>query len=162
MVLQEELEKALPPRFRNNFSINADGCFIWLKGKSSDGYGAFWWEGKQWRAHRFAWERLVDTIPLGMVLDHYRINPGEREAPCSKVCVNPAHLEVVTVGENLRRRKHYNSRKTHCTSCGLPYSGSNVYIVPSTGGRECVSCRKRYSKEEYARRKVSSRESQQG
>lgn len=46
------------------------------------------------KAHRVAYEALVGPVPDGLVLDHLCCNPP---------CVNPAHLEPVTLAENTRR-----------------------------------------------------------
>jgi hypothetical protein len=74
-------------------------CWVWTGGRRGR-YGAFWVEGQQMGAHRFAYELLVGPIPDGLTLDHLCCNPP---------CVNPGHLEPVTFRENgLRvwRRRH--------------------------------------------------------
>jgi transposase len=80
------------------------GCWLWF-GATRNGYGAFLIRGhrSQIPAHRWAYEHFVGPIPEGLTLDHYRLNPGPRNAPCSLVCVNPEHLEPVTRSENSRR-----------------------------------------------------------
>ena len=45
---------------------------------------------------------------------------------------------------NLDKRRHgtdYNARKTRCPQ-GHPYSGENLYVIPSTGGRMCRTCQR--------------------
>lgn len=67
------------------------GCFVWNACKGANGYGQFGLGGKcgpRATAHRWAYERYVETIPDGLVLDHLCRNPS---------CVNPDHLEPVTV-----------------------------------------------------------------
>lgn len=44
--------------------------------------------------HRVAYEFFIGAIPAGMVLDHRCGN---------RICINPFHLEVVTINENSRR-----------------------------------------------------------
>lgn len=91
-------------------SAGPNGCWLWLGGLRN-GYGQVCGErrdrhGKSLEtlyAHRLAWTLLRGQIPPGMTLDHYRRNAGPRQAPCAKLCVNPAHLEVVTHGENAHR-----------------------------------------------------------
>lgn len=84
------------------YRINSDGCWIWL-GASRGGYGVYTIEGVLKQAHRHIYE-----IEKGLLLDskqhldHFRMNKGE---PCSKLCVNPDHLEPVTLKENTRRGK---------------------------------------------------------
>ncbi len=69
-------------------------CWIWLGAHDSGGYSRVRWEGKNQLAHRVVWEMLYGPIPLDLEMDHLCRNPG---------CVNPAHLEAVTHGENMRR-----------------------------------------------------------
>lgn len=72
-------------------------------------------------------------IPEGLVIDHLCRNRG---------CVNPDHLEAVTQRENILRGEGLaaaNARKTHCPK-GHPYSGENLYVVPSSGRRQCRIC----------------------
>lgn len=73
-------------------------CWPFLAYLNRDGYGQFHGEGEV-LAHRFAYRVLVGPIPEGLTLDHLCFN---------KACVNPAHLEPVTINENLRRR-HRNT-----------------------------------------------------
>jgi hypothetical protein len=59
-------------------------------------------------------------------------------------CVNPEHLEPVTIRENLLRgigpsAKH--AVKTHCPA-GHEYSGDNLYVHPVKGMRYCRTCGK--------------------
>lgn len=108
-----------------------DGCWIWTGG-CIKGYGAFWYEGRNVRAHRYAYELLVGPIPEGLTLDHLCRN---------KPCVNPAHLEPVTVGENVLRSEGItalHARKTACPQ-GHPYDEANTLVKPS-GARACRAC----------------------
>lgn len=76
---------------RNPFS----GCWLWLGAVNDGGYPLFWHDGRCRRAHRWIYEQRVAPIPAGMTVDHLCNRPG---------CVNPAHLEVVTLAENVRRQ----------------------------------------------------------
>jgi len=69
-------------------------CWVWQRAKTELGYGVARADGKNQYAHRMMYEREVGPIPDGLSLDHLCRNPS---------CVNPAHLEPVTHGENLRR-----------------------------------------------------------
>lgn len=78
-----------------------DECWLWT---GRDGRGRFTVDGKFVYAYRFAYELLVGPIPAGLVLDHVVCdNPR---------CVNPAHLEPTTQGENARRA-HLGIRHPH-------------------------------------------------
>jgi hypothetical protein len=68
-------------------------CWEWT-GRTDQGYGRVSIGGRQLRAHRVVYERLVGRVPDGLVLDHLCRNRG---------CVNPDHLEPVTNEENIRR-----------------------------------------------------------
>lgn len=72
-------------------------CWLWMASVGKrDGYGRFWYQGRPFLAHRFAYIVAVGVVPAEMEIDH--------RATCPKNCVNPTHLRVVTRkqnGENL-------------------------------------------------------------
>lgn len=77
-----------------------DTCWLWLGSGVRGGYGQFYLDGRRVSAHRFAYKMLVEPIPDGYEVDHLcRV----------RNCVNPDHLEAVTLWENRwranRRRK---------------------------------------------------------
>ena len=93
-------KRKIRPRgpLESRYRIDSDsGCWIWIAGKSTAGYGGLRIDGKDYLAHRFMYEKLVGPIPVGMSLDHLCRNPS---------CVNPEHLEPVTHQENVRRGAH--------------------------------------------------------
>jgi hypothetical protein len=81
---------------KQDYEVTESGCWQWLKSKDKDGYGLTRVAGsrKTRRAHRAYYERIVGPIPAGLTIDHLCLNTS---------CVNPAHMEVVTVGENTAR-----------------------------------------------------------
>lgn len=109
-----------------------DTCWLWLGGKTPDGYGRFWLDGRNRPAHRVAYMWLVGEIQSGLQLDHLcRVHN----------CVRPAHLEPVSQQENIHRGQGLqalNSRKTTCPA-GHPYDKSNTY-VSAKGHRHCRTC----------------------
>lgn len=70
-------------------------CWRWTGAHVSKGYGSFWLDGKAQPAHRVVYELVKGKIPEGLHLDHLCRN---------RWCVNPEHLEPVTLQENNRRR----------------------------------------------------------
>ena len=114
-----------------------DECWLWTgveTGKNARcHYGKMKRAGQWVQAHRVAYELLVGPIPGGLVIDHLcRVT----------LCINPRHLEPVTVGENNRRGIGVggtNSRKTHCER-GHELRGGNVRIQAYDGGRRCIAC----------------------
>ncbi len=117
------------------------GCWLWLRalsvfsraGKGSPGYGLFWFNGKQERAHRVAWKLFRGELSDEITIDH----------KCRvRCCVNPDHLEPVPIRINVLRGTGptaLNAHKTHCPK-GHPLSGENVCPRPR-GYRECRTCR---------------------
>lgn len=108
------------------------GCWLWLGKRSPSGYGYY----REYRAHRVAFVALGGHIPNGLQLDHL----------CrSRLCVNPAHLEIVTNKENARRGESpsaINGKKTHCVN-GHPLSGDNLrtqVVSKSHTMRQCKAC----------------------
>lgn len=122
--------------------MSTDDCWLWAGPVNQLGYGRYSIkiDGK-WRnrpAHRLLYENLVGQIPEGLVLDHL----------CKvTTCVNPSHLEPVTLSENTKRGDAVKVQisKTHCPK-GHPYSGSNLLITrPFQRGkqqkyRRCKTC----------------------
>lgn len=120
------------PRLLTQFQKSADGCWNWTGEVNDYGYGrACVGAGKRKPAHRIIYQILVGPIPNGLTLDHLCRN---------RLCVNPEHLEPVTLGENLRRgfsASSMNARKTECPRCEGPLTPYG-----SKGWRRCEPCTK--------------------
>lgn len=79
-------------------SAGPDACWPWLAGQNGEGYGAFYLDGHHLLAHRVAWEYTHGPIPEFLTIDHVKARG------CTmRKCCNPAHLEPVGLGENVRR-----------------------------------------------------------
>lgn len=118
----------LDERFWSKVVDGPDRCWLWIAGDDGMGYGTFFYEGANKKAHRASYEGLVRPIPAGMTLDHLCRN---------RRCVNPKHLEVVSLATNVLRGNSptaINSRKTHCAK-GHPLTPRGYQP-----GRQCVPC----------------------
>ena len=125
------------PRFwsKVTFPLDLSQCWLWHGNKNRYGYGVFYPVlGGQRRtgAHRMAYELLVGPIPENLCIDHLcRV----------RLCVYPAHLEAVTIKNNILRGvglAAINARKTHCIH-GHEFNAANT-LLGSGGMRRCRTC----------------------
>lgn len=138
-------------RFTKKYVVLDNGCWQWIGTVHRHGYGRFYDYGNHfYPAHRWAYEHWVGPIPEGMQVDHICHDPSD----CSggygclhRRCVNPEHMEIVTVQENLARRS--SVVVTHCPR-GHEYAGDNLYIT-KTGSRQCVECNRVRARERQRR-----------
>lgn len=121
-----------------------DQCWNWTGYINDNGYGLMRGTGWNYRAHRWAYEHFIGPIPEGKVLDHLCRN---------RRCVNPHHLEPVTLVENLNRgiRTNANRGITHCLN-GHEFTEENTRI-DKRGKRACRTCVYLRGRSDYLRRK---------
>lgn len=108
-------------------------CWLWLGWKNEKGYGRHRVGRQQRKVHRSVYEELVGPIPEGLEPDHLcRI----------RHCCNPAHQELVTHAENVRRGRSGSpqSERTTCPA-GHAYDESNTRWSTRSGGRRYRVCR---------------------
>lgn len=142
--------KGRPPieRFMEKVVTSIDGCWEWTAYRGKNGYGRFYFEGRGALAHRWSYEHHVGPIPDGLVIDHLCRN---------RACVNPDHLEPVTMSENVLRgdgpaiAAARFGDVTHCPS-GHAYTEENTYRGSS--GRTCLTCKRARRREDYQRNRA--------
>jgi len=88
--------------------VDATGdCWAWSGAHDRDGYSVFSIDNRSVKVHRFAYELLIAPIPPGLTIDHLCRNTG---------CVNPSHMEPVSMAENLRRAHRHRSTSARAES----------------------------------------------
>lgn len=118
-------------RFLKKIQVLDNGCWQWTGGKNLKNYGRFTYAGRLQPSHRFAYFYFYNEIDETLTIDHLCKNHS---------CVNPLHLEQVTIRENIFRGNGVsviNSQKTHCSK-GHEFSLDNVYIWKNE--RRCIKC----------------------
>ncbi len=127
------------------------GCWVWLGGVGTSGYGRTSTREGDLYAHRVAYSLWVGDIPGHLTIDHLCKN---------KLCCNPGHLEAVTAGENSLRGDgacSQHARKIVCLR-GHPLAGDNLRRN-NRGDRVCVTCKRQ---RDVTRRAKKSREKSHG
>jgi len=115
-------------------------CWLWQGRRNSKGYGTLKSKAAGTTlAHRVVWIALVGPIEDGLELDHLcRV----------KHCVNPDHLDPVTLAENMHRSIGYRNRASFCVN------GHDIAEVGRASNRQCRQCN-RDNAREYQRRRRS-------
>ena len=107
------------------------GCWLWKGAHIPDGYGMFSKKSILILAHRFSYEYYHGKIPKGLVIDHL----------CrTKNCVNPDHLEAVTIWENCNR----GIRKELKRFCKRGHLRSPENVDNGDHCRLCIKMRPKY------------------
>lgn len=119
------------------------GCWLWHGARCGPAGREYGKIGDRY-IHRVMYERHVGPIPPGLDLDHLcRV----------RLCVNPAHLEPVTRGENIRRGalgdviRARAAKVTHCPR-GHAYTPDNL-LKRKKNERACKACHREKMLERY-------------
>lgn len=115
-------------------------CWLWTAAKSS-GYGLYsipnritGGKKRMECAHRLSFQMAYGEIPSGLTVNHNCETP---------LCVNPAHLRLMTPRENgaySGNMGEMERMKTHCAN-GHAYDRANTYFT-AKGHRDCRMCGK--------------------
>lgn len=126
-------------------ALGVDACWPWPGCVGDKGYGVVFHDGKQRKAHRVAYERLVGPIPRRLEPDHTCRN---------RACFNPQHLDVVTHAVNTLRGDGVgakNAVKTECVN-GHPFDDENSYTYTRKNGAKMRVCRRCKLEDSWRRR----------
>lgn len=113
-----------------NIVVSPDGCHIWQRAKTHDGYGLMSAPGRKMvYTHRWVWEQANGPLPDGDVVDHICFNSS---------CVRLDHLRQLGLLENSRRQR--SALATECQR-GHAMTLENTYRRPGNGRRQCRACK---------------------
>lgn len=119
--------------------VDAEGlCWLYTACVDSSGYGRITVDGQGKLAHRLVYEELVGELPEEddeenrLTLDHLcRV----------RNCVNPDHLEVVTMRENTLRGMSPGAKAARTNRCKRDHDLlEHGYERPDGRGRDCLAC----------------------
>jgi hypothetical protein len=105
-----------------------DSCWVWPRAKNKDGYTHVYFEGKQIGTHRASHMVFKGPIPPEFTIDHLCRN---------RACINPAHLEAVTLRENILRGECEAARNRRRETC---IRGHQMIFSVKSGHRWCQEC----------------------
>ena len=128
------------PRFWAHVQ-KTETCWLWTAAQRGGKYGVFRGgkygvfqiRGRLVGVHRFSYELHQGPIPPGLTIDHLCRN---------RLCVNPAHLEAVTMRVNVLRGNTITAaaaRKTYCLR-GHEFTPENTARYKSW--RICRACQR--------------------
>lgn len=118
---------------------SADECWLWKLSANVQGYGSYSWfaDGRHGgaSAHRVAWVAANGPLPAGAIVAH---------TCAERMCVNPAHLELV--GDPDRDRRRFEKLIVRGPECWewLGYRSSEGYGVITMARKQRLAHRLSY------------------
>lgn len=144
-------DKALYDKLIARIRIDdATGCWLWTgpirpSKWPQNRYGMTSWKGRHFNTHRAMVVAVHGPQPRHICACHRCDVP---------LCINPAHLFLGTMGDNIRdsrsKNRHHEAQKEYCER-GHPLSGDNLYLH-SQGGkkrgirRACKTCQRAHGR----------------
>lgn len=126
-------------RIKNNIQISGNGCWIWLGGKTSAGYGEIFYKRKVWYVHR-----LIAHLYLGLTwLDDPRLVLHKNSCH-NPSCCNPEHLYLGDNADNMRDKAKLI---TYCIN-NHEFTEENT-LITSQGKRRCRKCHRERNLKSY-------------
>lgn len=110
---------SLKQRIKRSIEKDENGCWIWQKRLTEDGYGQISVGGQKYFSHRIAYQEWVGEIPDGKEVCH----------TCDvRNCCNPKHLFVGTHKENIQDM-HKKGRAASVAGVDNPRATINESVV---------------------------------
>jgi hypothetical protein len=129
--------RRLTPQQRFDEKVErTDGCWLWTGNARTGGYGVVTLGGREFYAHRLAFEWAHGPLEPGQHVCHRCDTPR---------CVNPAHLFAGSHADNMadmiaKNRTTRNSLSGAACMRGHLYTPENTYIHPDGSRRTCRTC----------------------
>lgn len=114
--------------------VNTNDCWLFAGTIDKQGYGRIKVTRESSReVHRLVYLDWIGEIPKGLVIDHLCRN---------RSCINPEHLDPVTIKENILRGREARFGSRADTECGNghKYKNNSFYVRTDNGSKRCRQC----------------------